>query len=544
MIVLISETFGGHKMKNTSYKNKQFVLLGMTFLSVASIAGCSKVELAQSTVTLELGDELSENVADYLQDPDEKILKGASLDLSVVDETKVGSYNAAVAYDGKNYPFTVEVKDTTSPQCEAKDYIYIQPGTLTVDDLVTEIKDASETSSGIVSCEQKEDLVVCDYDDMLQERAAVDNAEPYDGADYQESVQLDDEGCYEVTAQVKDSEGNFTDITLNVYVDGTAPELAQNVIDLEVDASGISIDDINTDDAEKIADMLHEIPDFTDAEWAVASDAFCGDNAISYEFEQKSFNLQKENPVEVLNVHCTVQDQAGNENEADYEVMVTYTGLDAEALLEKTGLIMQIADTSTNNNSTSSNNNMTKSDGKSNKNQNGEYKGNDTVNDLGMTDAEFAAMFDSMTPEEREAFLNSVAYGSTTDNNVQVSGYYDNNMAQEVFNLTNQERANNGLPAYSWDSNMASYSDRRAKEIVTDYSHNSAGGNWSVGENIAEGETSASEVVNDWMNSAGHKANILSDVSTKTSVSCYVENFTYADGSTQYLYHWVQNFTH
>ena len=220
-------------MKNTSYKNKQFVLLGMTFFSVAGIAGCSKVELAQSTVTLELGDELSENVADYLQDPDEKILKGASLDLSAVDETKVGSYNAAVAYDGKNYSFTVEVKDTTSPQCKAKDYIYMQPGTLIVDDLVTEIKDASETSSGIVSCEQKEDLVVCDYDDMLQERAAVDTADPYDEVDYQESVQLDDEGCYEVTAQVKDSEGNFTDITLNVYVDGTAPELAQNVIDLE-----------------------------------------------------------------------------------------------------------------------------------------------------------------------------------------------------------------------------------------------------------------------------------------------------------------------
>ena len=31
-------------MKNTSYKNKKFVLLGMTFLSVAGIAGCSKVE--------------------------------------------------------------------------------------------------------------------------------------------------------------------------------------------------------------------------------------------------------------------------------------------------------------------------------------------------------------------------------------------------------------------------------------------------------------------------------------------------------------------
>ncbi len=105
--------------------------------------------------------------------------------------------------------------------------------------------------AGLYLVSRKDDLVVCDYDDMLQEKAAVDNAEPHDGADYQESVQLDDEGCYEVTAQVKDSEGNFTDITLNVYVDGTAPELAQNVIDLDVDASGISIDDINTDDAEK-----------------------------------------------------------------------------------------------------------------------------------------------------------------------------------------------------------------------------------------------------------------------------------------------------
>ena len=550
MIVLISETFGGHKMKNTSYKNKQFVLLGMTVLSVAGIAGCSKVELAQSTVTLELGDELSENVADYLQNPDEKILKGASLDLSAVDETKVGSYNAAVAYDGKNYPFTVEVKDTTSPQCEAKDYIYMQPGTLTMDDLVTEIKDASETSSGIVSCEQKEDLVVCDYDDMLQEKAAVDNAEPYDGADYQESVQLDDEGCYEVTAQVKDSEGNFTDITLNVYVDGTAPELAQNVIDLDVDASGISIDDINTDDAEKIADMLHELPDFANAEWAAASDAFCGDNAISYEFEQKSFNLQKENPVEVLNVHCTVQDQAGNENEADYEVMVTYTGLDAEALLEKTGLIMQIADTSTNNNSTSSNNNMTKSDGKSNKNQNGEYKGNDTVNDLGMTDAEFAAMFDSMTPEEREAFLNSMASGSTDESyNIAteqgtISYYYDSSAAQQVFSLVNQERVNNGLPELTWDSDMASYSDRRAMEIVTDFSHNSAGGKWSVGENIGQGYENASAVVSGWMNSEGHKANILSTVSTRASVSSYVEKETFSNGSRINNHYWVINFTH
>lgn len=65
------------------------------------------------------------------------------------------------------------------------------------------------------------------------------------------------------------------------------------MIDLDVDASGISIGDINTDDAEKIADMLHELPDFTDAEWAVASDAFCQDNKISYEFERNLLICRK-----------------------------------------------------------------------------------------------------------------------------------------------------------------------------------------------------------------------------------------------------------
>ena len=53
----------------------------------------------------------------------------------------------------------------------------MQPGTLIVDDLVTEIKDASETSSGIVSCERKDDLAACDYDDMLQKKAVVDTTD-------------------------------------------------------------------------------------------------------------------------------------------------------------------------------------------------------------------------------------------------------------------------------------------------------------------------------------------------------------------------------
>lgn len=142
-------------MKKTSYKNTQFVLIGMAFLSVAGLTGCSKVELSESTVTLELGEELSDNVADYLKNSDKKVLSSAELDLSAVDESKVGSYSAKISYNNKDYPFTVNVIDTTAPECEATDYLYIQPGTVKVDDLIRNIKDASETSSGIVSCEKK-----------------------------------------------------------------------------------------------------------------------------------------------------------------------------------------------------------------------------------------------------------------------------------------------------------------------------------------------------------------------------------------------------
>lgn len=532
MIVLISETFGGHEMKKTSYKNTQFVLIGMAFLSVAGLTGCSKVELSESTVTLELGEELSDNVADYLENSDKKVLSSAELDLSAVDESKVGSYSAKISYNNKDYPFTVNVIDTTAPECEATDYLYIQPGTVKVDDLIRNIKDASETSSGIVSCEKKNDLAACVYTEMLKEKAAINFILPYDDSDYQDSIELTEEGCYAVTAQVKDSEGNFTNVTTDIYVDGTAPELVENLMHLDVDASSINVDDIDTDDAEKIADMLHELPNFTDAEWAVASDAFCQDNKISYKFEQKSFNLQKENPVEVLNVHCTVQDQAGNEKKADYEVTVTYTGLDAAALIEKTGLILQTSDVTANEKKSG------KSDKKSGttntQNQVSQASGKSNTNSLGITDDELVEMFNSMTPDEIDEFLNSLFEDNSNDNS-NISGYYDSNYAQQVFAMVNQERANNGVDALTWDSSMASYSDRRAMEITTDFSHNSAGGKMNVGENIAEGAISPEMVMDGWMRSDGHRANILNASYTKISVSCYY------DGST---YYWVQNFAY
>ncbi len=43
----------------------------------------------------------------------------------------------------------------------------------------------------------------------------------------------------------------------------------------------------------------------------------------------------------------------------------------------------------------------------------------------------------------------------------------------------------------------------------------------TAGENIAKGQTSPQQVMNDWMNSAGHRANILNSSFTKIGVAEY-----------------------
>lgn len=103
----------------------------------------------------------------------------------------------------------------------------------------------------------------------------------------------------------------------------------------------------------------------------------------------------------------------------------------------------------------------------------------------------------------------------------------------EVVALTNRERAGAGLPPLAVDPLLA----RAAQAYSTDmavrafYSHTSPEGTqpWdraaaagctrrSIGENIACGQRSAAEVVEGWMNSPGHRANILKPAFTHIGV--------------------------
>lgn len=115
------------------------------------------------------------------------------------------------------------------------------------------------------------------------------------------------------------------------------------------------------------------------------------------------------------------------------------------------------------------------------------------------------------------------------------------NYEQEVIRLVNEIRAENGLKALSYDwelSRVARYKSQDMKDNNY-FAHNSPtygtpfqmiknfGISYrSAGENIAKGYKTPQAVVNAWMNSSGHRANILNSSYTRIGVG-YVAGGNY-----------------
>ena len=103
-------------------------------------------------------------------------------------------------------------------------------------------------------------------------------------------------------------------------------------------------------------------------------------------------------------------------------------------------------------------------------------------------------------------------------------------LARQAFDLVNQIRTQNGLPALAWNDGLKAASDVRAAEAGTNFSHTRPNGqdwytvnpNLVYGENLGNNYNDANQVVNSWMNSPEHKQNIL-DPKFKTG-SISVEN--------------------
>lgn len=115
----------------------------------------------------------------------------------------------------------------------------------------------------------------------------------------------------------------------------------------------------------------------------------------------------------------------------------------------------------------------------------------------------------------------------------------------DVLKLVNVERKKVGLNALVEFTEIGDYSDLRAMELTKRFSHTRPDGSdfasgmkykFGVGENIAGGQVSAQQAMRDWMNSPGHRENILRPEYDKLSVGLVIVP------NTQYTYYWVQTF--
>lgn len=129
---------------------------------------------------------------------------------------------------------------------------------------------------------------------------------------------------------------------------------------------------------------------------------------------------------------------------------------------------------------------------------------------------------------------------------------------QEILEITNIERHKYGLKPLKLDESLTYSARYHAKDMATEdyFEHDSydrkngrlkkscsifdrieAFANYGyLAENISAGKTSPEEVVKGWMNSEGHRKNVLNKNMTYLGVGYYYYEYS------KYGHYWVQNF--
>lgn len=141
-------------------------------------------------------------------------------------------------------------------------------------------------------------------------------------------------------------------------------------------------------------------------------------------------------------------------------------------------------------------------------------------------------------PQSGFSFAFRPGYTQTVSRLSQ-SAQANSSYAAQVVSLVNAERAKHGLSALTVSTKVQQAAQTRAGELKSSFSHTrpsgascftaltEAGVSYTrAGENIAYGQSSPAAVVQAWMNSSGHRANILSRDFTTIGVGYTVVNGT------------------
>ncbi|EPZ48291.1 CAP domain-containing protein [Alicyclobacillus acidoterrestris] len=149
-------------------------------------------------------------------------------------------------------------------------------------------------------------------------------------------------------------------------------------------------------------------------------------------------------------------------------------------------------------------------------------------------------------PAKTTTAQTSASQKTTTPANSSIPTY-----VSQIVNLVNQQRKQNGLSPLKVNTSLDTMAQTKAQDMINEnyFDHTSPkyGSPFNMmstfgihytyaGENIAAGQPDAATVMKDWMNSAGHRANILNPNYTEIGVG-------EAHGGTYGTY-WVQEFIH
>ena len=158
--------------------------------------------------------------------------------------------------------------------------------------------------------------------------------------------------------------------------------------------------------------------------------------------------------------------------------------------------------------------------------------------------------------------INNSSINNSTENNLGSSTASNNSgdnsneeFTQKVLELTNDFREENGLEPLKWDPELAQaaqdysetmgeqdFFDHTGKDGSLPWDRTAAAGddNTKVGENIAAGQLTPEEVVQDWINSPDHRENMLDPDYEFLGVGYHEQNPD--TGNLNYNYYWTQEF--
>ena len=439
----------------------------LLFLLPLVLTGCEKKPDIVENYEIEAGNELSSDISTYVTFDENTDASKYEVNFDGVDTTKIGTYEAKVinTEKEKEYPFQITVVDTTYPEADLKDsYTITQPGTFTASDYIENIEDNTDTTTGFLSFDKREDLKVMTDEEVEDDaKSGTENQNFTDEMTFEETKEISEEGIYDTKIAIKDSAGNMKVFDYTFYIDGTGPILPEH------EDETMEINDVNGAFTPDLSDYY--CSDNFDDDWTVVEET-----TVDYESVDYAINDDGK-PVEKVKIIINSKDRAGNTSERSW-IITTINNYNFVKEISK------YVNTSSSGSKTNS----------------------DSVN-------------------------NANTEQTTTQTS---SDGFDRAKAEEAFALVNQKRSENGIAPLTWNESLYNLACTRAQEATISWSHTRPNGvdvNTSihelgfsgVGENLGRYGT-AENVVNGWMNSDGHRMNMLDSDWIYGAIGCYVTN--------------------